>query len=417
MSFFSDIASILRGGWRSYGAGKDQSPPFIATSTDSGVIITPSLALKLPVVWACIGLRSEVLASLPFNLIDDDKAIVKNHPLYSLLHHSPNADMSAYDFWQCMQTAEDLWGNAYAEISRAADGRIVALTPLDSEKITVVRNTNGQIEYRDATRPLQILTQRDIFHLKGVSVDGLVGMSCIQYQAQTMGDLVAANRAASREFLMGLKVGGFLKTGQSTLTDTQRERLREGLANFRKPENSGSWMVLEAGMEPVTSAQMKLSPVDAQLLESRQMGAKEICAAFRIPPQIVGYGDSKASSWASSLETTKLGLLAFTFNPILQRRQQAIAKQLMTPVERLTLSAKFSREGLLQADVKSRAAFYVSMLQNGVFTRNEVRELEDLPAMDGGDELTVQLNMTPLNLLGPLLADDAAATAAAGAEE
>lgn len=212
-----------------------------------------------------------------------------------------------------------------------------------------------------------------------------------------MGAQIDANNAASHTFGNNLKAGGFLQT-DNILNSEQRQKLRGNLEYFSKPENAGKYMVLEAGMS-VSSSGVKMNPSDAQLLETRYFGIEEICRAFGVPPQLIGHTD-KASSWASSLEGMNLGFLTYSLRPTLERIEQAIRKKLLSPSERSQYSPKFSVEGLLRADSQGRANFYTTMLQNGVMTRNEVRALEDLPPMAGGDSLTVQLNLTPLEKLG-----------------
>lgn len=156
-------------------------------------------------------------------------------------------------------------------------------------------------------------------------------------------------------------------------------------------------MVLEAGMDIVSS--LRINPKDAQLLESRYFGIEEICRTFGVPPQLI-YHTDKASSWASSLEGMNSGFLMYSLRSVLVRIEQAIVKKLINVSERDLYKPRFAVEGLLRADSQGRANFYNSALQNGWMTRNEVRALEDLPPLDGGDVLTVQLNLTPLDKLG-----------------
>lgn len=120
---------------------------------------------------------------------------------------------------------------------------------------------------------------------------------------------------------------------------------------------------------------------------------------FRVPPPLIGHTD-KASSWASSLENMNLGFLTYALRPTLVRIEQSISKKLLTPQERQTIRPKFSVEGLLRANYQTRVSGYTSALQNGWMSRNEVRALEDMPPIAGGDEYTVQLNMTPVDKLG-----------------
>lgn len=377
----------------------ERALPFDSHTTPSGSTVGPDSSLRLSAVWACVRLRSQTIASLPLHLRAEDKSLAKQHPLYRLLHSSPNADMTASEFWEAQLASLDLWGNSFVLIEW--DGRrVVSLTPLNPEKVVVVRSNSGELTYEYTKGgKVAVYRENEILHLKGFTLDGIMGLSPIQFAAETMGGLMDANRAASREFQNGLKVGGFLKTGATTLQKDQRDRLRDSLSQFGRPENAGKWMVLEAGMEPASAQGIRMNPADAQLLESRYFGIEEICRAFGVPPQLIGHTD-KASSWASSLEQTNMGFLTYSLRPTLVRIEQAITKKLMLPEERDKYRPKFSVEGLLRADSAARAGFYSQMLQNGVMSRNDVRSLEDLPPVEGGDALTVQLNMTTIDKIG-----------------
>lgn len=397
MNFFGWLGSMFG---RSRLEKGQTSDPFIGTSTASGNAINADTALKLSAVWACVRLRSQVIGSLPLHLYGSDKKTANNHPIYRLLHDSPNADMTACEFWEAMVASLDLWGNAYALIVRHKSTRhVIALDVLNPERMKVDRGKDGLITYiyQENNRYTRY-TADEILHVKGFSLDGLVGLSPISYQSSVMGFQIDANNAANQEFKNSLKAGGFLKAGEKTLTDQQRESLRRNLAEFGKPENAGKYMVLEAGMD-VAGAGVRINPQDAQLLESRYFGIEEICRAFGVPPQLI-YHTDKASSWASSLENMNLGFLMYSLRPVLVKIEQAIVKKLLTTTERQQYKPRWSVEGLLRADSQGRSQFYTSALQNGWMTRNEVRELEDMPPLDGGDTLTVQTNLTHLQDLG-----------------
>lgn len=369
--------------------------PFNSVYMPSGTAVTAETSLKLSAVWACVRLRSQTISSLPLHLRSADNGTANNHPLHRILHDAPNADMTASEFWEAMVVSIDLWGNAYALINRNRTGQVVSLDVLDPSITTVKREKSGEISYLvgDTLYPSD-----DVLHIKGFTLDGLVGLSPIRYQASVMGAQIDANNAANHTFSNNLKAGGFLQTGQQVLTAEQRERLRNNMTFFAKPENAGKYMVLEAGMT-VAANSVKINPADAQLLESRYFGIEEICRAFGVPPQLI-YHTDKSSSWASSLEGMNLGFLMYSLRPTLVRIEQAIVKKLLTPAERAKYKPKFAVEGLLRADSHGRSQFYMSALQNGWMTRNEVRALEDLPPVAGGDSLTVQLNLTPLEQLG-----------------
>lgn len=372
---------------------------FDSYTSQSGAVVNADTALRLSSVWSCVGLRSETIASLPIHIKNRDKTIAIDHPLHDLLRMSPNFDMTASEFFAAMVASLDLWGNAFAKIERQ-NGRVVAITPLNPERVSVTRSNSGALvyEYR-VSGTKQVFDEADILHFKGFTLDGSIGLSPIQYAAETMGGLSAANTAAGREFQNGLKVGGFLETGAATLTPEQRSQLRANLSLFGMPENAGKWMVLEAGMKATPNQHIRINPVDAQLLESRYFGIEEICRAFRVPPPLIGHTD-KASSWASSLSNLNQGFLTYSIRPTLVRMEQAMAKKLLSPSERKEIDIRFNFKGLLRGDFAEQSAGYVHALQNGWMSIDEVRDLEDFPPLpDGkGGEYRAPLNMAPVGM-------------------
>ena len=366
-------------------------------TSSGGAIVNPETALKLSAVWACVKLRAETISTLPLHLYDSDKKIAKDHDLYRILHDSPNADMCASEFWQIQSASLDLWGNAYSYISRRANRSVISLEPLFPSEMVKKRLKDGSFEYHYTENgKVKIYTDDEILHFKGFTLDGYVGLSAIQFFAQTIGMQFDANNQAQDWFKNGLKVGGFLESGETTLTKEQRHSLRESLSMFSRPENAGKYMVLEAGMKVASAANIRINPVDAQLLESRYFGIEEICRAFGVPPQLIGH-TNKASSWASSLEQTNQGFLTYSLNPQLVRYEQTIARKLLLPQDKYKYRPKFSVDGLLRADVAKRSEYYVRMTQNGLMTRNEARDLEDWAPLPGGDKLMVQMQMVPLD--------------------
>ncbi|MEE4211581.1 MAG: phage portal protein, partial [Parvularcula sp.] len=141
-----------------------------------------------------------------------------------------------------------------------------------------------------------------------------------------------------------------------------------------------------------------LSPHDAQLLTSRQFNVEEVCRWFRVPPFMVGHTE-KSTSWGTGIEQQMLGFLQFSLRPYLRRIEQAVVKQLLPAAERANMQPKFIVEGLLSVDSLTRATLISTLTQNGTMTRNEARRIENLPPVEGGDELTVQSNLIPLHLL------------------
>ena len=174
--------------------------------------------------------------------------------------------------------------------------------------------------------------------------------------------------------------------------------------------NAGKPAILEADMEVGT---IGINPKDAQLLESRSFSVEEICRWFGVPPHMVGHSE-KSTSWGTGIEQQVLGFLTFTLMAWMRRIEQAISKDLLSPADRLRFYPKFNVEGLLRADSAGRAAFYGAMVDKGIYTRDEVREKEDLPPMGGNAAvLMTQTAMAPLDTLGQSTVGDQAKNALA----
>lgn len=144
--------------------------------------------------------------------------------------------------------------------------------------------------------------------------------------------------------------------------------------------------------------QVALTPEQSQLLESRRYGVEEICRWFGVPPVLIGA--SGATTWGSGIAEIVAGFHKFTLNPLLKSIEQAIESRVLQPEERGSLTVEFNLDAFFRGDIKSRYSAYATAVQNGFKTRNEVRQLENDPPIDGGDVLTAQTNLAPLDKLG-----------------
>ena len=216
------------------------------------------------------------------------------------------------------------------------------------------------------------------------------------FYVEVFGAAMAADEAAGKVFANGMQASGFLTHEGGVLKENQREQIRESLNKFSGSQNAGKLMVLEAGMK---YQGITMDPEAAQMLETRAFNVEEICRWFRVPPFMVGHMD-KQSSWAASVEAQNLHFLSNSLRPLLVNIEQEISRCLLTPNERDKYFAEFNVEGLLRADSAARANFYNTALQNGWLNRNEVRQKENMPPVDGGETYTAQSNLLPLEKLG-----------------
>ncbi|MDU2190962.1 MAG: phage portal protein, partial [Klebsiella pneumoniae] len=235
----------------------------------------------------------------------------------------------------------------------------------------------------------RIIPVKNMMHIRGFGLDGVCGMMPMRTGRDVFGAAMAVEESAAKIFENGIQTSGFFLS-KNLLTKEQRQKNRENLNRFVGSKNAGKVMVLEGDM---SYQGITLNPEDAQMLESRSFSIEEICRWFRVPPFMVGHVN-KQSSWASSVEGMNLLFLTNTLRPMLVNIEQEISRCLLNSDE--DLFAEFSVEGLLRADSAGRSAYYTTALQNGWMSRNDVRRLENLPPIEGGDIYTVQLNLTPL---------------------
>lgn len=370
--------------------------------TSSGETVNTASVLGLAAAWACVNLLAGTIASLPlmvYRTRGGARMVASDHPLYRILHDSPNADQTALDFWEFVCASLELHGNAYAEVVRARNGRIIALgVPITPELVTVRRLDSGALEYEWVDQGRRIIAGQDrVLHIRGFGGNPLGGLSTLSAGRQSFGLAQAIERASGDTFRNGVRPSGLLKTAD-TLTIDQRKQAEELLQEkFSGAINAGRPMLLDRGMDWV---QLSISPEDAQMLQSRAFSVEEVCRFFGVPPFMVGHTE-KTTSWGTGLEQQTLGFQKFTLRRRLKRIEQALEKQLLSVADRLAgITIEFNLEGLLRADSAARASFYQLMLTNGVMTINEVRSLENLPPVEGGDEPRMQMQNVPITQAG-----------------
>lgn len=365
--------------------------------SETGVAVTPKAAMQVDAVWSCVRLISETIATLPLSMYERTtagKRVASQHPLQFVIHDQPNVDSTASIFWEAMVASMLLRGAGRAE-KLFAGPKVIGLAFLDPEKLVINRDVNGRKRYQ-YPRPngeVREIPAASIWEIPGFTLDGVNGVSVISYGAKVFGSAIAAEKAAALTFRNGLLQTIYYKMAHFLRPD-QRAEFKKNLQNSVE---RGEAPLLEGGTDVGT---VGIKPSDAQLLESRAFSVESICRWFRVPPWMVGHTE-KSTSWGTGIEQQMIGFLTFTLAPWLRRIEQAISKDLLTPAERLRFYPKFAVEGLLRADSAGRAAFYAAMVNNGILTRDEVRELEDREPMGGNAAvLTVQSAMTTLDSLG-----------------
>ena len=338
--------------------------------------VTPHSAEGLSAVTACVSAIAETIASLPLQLYrrtaDDGRDTAKDHPLYKVLHDSPNEIQTALEWREQMTSAMLLRGNAYARIIRGSDGQVRQLLPLSPDRVSVLYLDNGRIGYQVTDRAGQTerLVQDDVFHLRHRTDDGVLGVSPITRCKQVLELAIAERDHGVDTFRNGAKLLGILKT-PAKLNPEQMDKIKKSWGAFK----AGGTPVLEGGMDYQT---VSMTLEDAEWLSARQFSTEEVCRIFRVPPTIAG--DLRHGNYSNIVEMGRQ-FITLTLKRHLVAWEQAISKQLLTETGRRTYFAEHSVEGLLRGDSTARAAFYQSALQNKWMEVDEVRQLENLPRL------------------------------------
>ncbi|AOT73278.1 phage portal protein [Geosporobacter ferrireducens] len=383
-------------------AGSNYS--FLFGGSTSGKPVNEHTAMQMTAVYSCVRILAEAVAGLPLHLYkytdSGGKEKALSHPLYFLLHDEPNPEMSSFVFRETMMTHLLLWGNAYAQIIRNGKGEVIALYPLMPNRMSVDRDSSGNLYYSytrysdDAPTMNGVavtLRPSDVLHIPGLGFDGLVGYSPIAMAKNAIGMAIACEEYGAKFFANGAAPGGVLEH-PGTIKDPQKVR-ESWNAAYQGSSNSHRVAVLEEGMkyQPIG-----ISPEQAQFLETRKFQINEIARIFRVPPHMVG--DLEKSSF-SNIEQQSLEFVKYTLDPWVIRWEQAISRALLRSDEKKQYFSKFNVDGLLRGDYVSRMSGYATARQNGWMSANDIRELENLdriPPELGGDLYLINGNMTKL---------------------
>jgi len=400
---FSWFQGVRFGSLTFWPAGGNAKPPVNAASSAAGQTVSPSSALTLSAVWACVWLNARTMASLPFELkrypaTGKGAGVLEvGDPLYEVLRWRPNSSMAAFNFWCAMWASEQLWGTGYAEIRRNG-GKVVALDFLLPQYMTPYMTEAKELRFRydDPQNPRDFAADQ-IFRVFTRTLDGFTGMSVIEYARNSFGLAQSGELAAAKTFKKGLNASGFIKVDKF-LRPEQREEFRASIEEFSgDSDKAGGTMVLEGGTD---YKQLSMKPQDAELLSSRQFSVEDVCRWFSVPPILIGHAGEGQTMWGTGVEQIFAGWSRLSLRPFTTAGTQAVRTSLIAPADRAQLYAEFDLDDLLAADSLARAQLYSSFAQNGIKTRDELRDLEGLGPMPGGDKLTVQSNLVPLDKLG-----------------
>lgn len=369
-----------------------------AGSTSTGVRVTPESALALPVIQNCVTLLAESLAQLPLELYErqagGQRQVAVDHPLYEVLRYQPNPFQTPYDRVELSQMSAGLRGNSYAYIDRGDDGQVRELWPLDTDKVTVLKGPDLLPYYRVAG-VADPLPMRLVHHVRWHSHNGYVGLSPMQLHAETVGLGLAVRQFTGKSFANGATLSGVIERPKEVAAIKDQNSIDSIVdqwgAKYSGPDNAKKVALLQEGM---TFKPVSMTNVDADLAALLKLSTVEQARIYKIPLPMVNDLD-KANY--NTIEQLLIQFVVFALLPWAKRHEQAMMRDFLLAGDRKRYFIEFNLSGLMRGDQKSRYESYAIGRQWGWLSVNDIRRLENLPPVAGGDTYLQPLNMVAAN--------------------
>lgn len=380
---------------------KNPSPWFMrmfGNMSSSGEQVTVNSALGIPTVYRCVNIKSNAIAMLPFQTFKRTKGgreRERRHVVSKLLEKRPNPYQGPFKFKHLIETHRNTWGNAYVNIDWGIDGRPRALWLLNPSNTEPIVDVKTNMLWYVTTLPNGKQTKipfHDIIHLTSLSTDGIKGKPPIQVAREAIGSSQAAQKFKGNFYRHGASNSGFLKIPgmlNKEAKDVIRDEWEEANTGI---DNAQRVAILDAGLE-FENITMPLK--DAQFIESMRFDKAEIATMFDVPLHMVNELDRATHS---NIEQENLSFIMSTIGPIMSQYEEEFEYRSFTEREQEKYYLKFNLEALLRADKKTQAEFYKIMLSEGVYSINEVRELEEKNGIEGGDTHRVDLNHVSIDI-------------------
>ncbi|RPK29861.1 phage portal protein [Paenibacillus xylanexedens] len=374
---------------------------FGAATTASGERITSDNALLNSNVYTCASILGGDIGKLPIQVFKTKGGDIQrdsSHPVATLLGSRPNPFMSAYIFKELMQVHMTVWGNGYANIeweyTGPNAGKPKGLWPLDPSKTDVHVDINTGEPWYVTQLPsgeVRKIRHYDVLHFRAISKSGLKGMTPIAVVREELGVQQSQRKFLGSFYSNGTATRGILKIPSGTLDKPARDKARDEWQKANSGlTNAHRIAILDAGME-YQNLGMPLN--DAQFIETSKFGIMEVAKIYKVPGYKLGLSDVKFSN----MENQSLEYVKSTLQPIITNWEQEIDFKLFTEQERKRYYTKFNVATELRGDSASRAAYYKNMLDMGVFSINDVLELEERSKIgEMGDRHFISLNYVSL---------------------
>lgn len=374
-------------------------PHLGAVMSAAGVAISQATAMMIPTVYACVDrLASDIARCTPrlyTKNADGSKSYVTDHPVCNLLSR-PNLQQSWFEFSHMLNVGLLLRGNGYAVKRYNARGQVIDLIPVSPDCVTVLEALDGQIWYQVSRQGLwqmamlrdfdTAIVSDDVLHFRGLSFNGLVGVSTIGLAKDTLGLDMGQTQQAARWIGNGARPATWLKSSKPLSTEAAARLKRQFDALHAGVQNTGSTVVLEDGVEPVA---LQLTSTDLQFMDQRKFSVLDICRFFHVPPHKVGVTDAQTSG--SNMAAQDQDYVNTAITPRLTLEEQRL--QMAFGLAREGIFVELDTDDLTRADVMTRANVSRLNILSGKTTQNEERIRDGLAPLEGGDTLLVPSNM------------------------
>lgn len=386
--FFSSL-------WNTNGSADNFSAMSTSRSfaAKSGISVTPETALTQSALYRAVTLLAESVAQLPCEVYrrkGDQREKAFDHPLYNLLHYQPNKKDSSFEYFESAQGWLGLNGNFLALIDRNNKGELTELIPVHRDKVQILKGQDG-LPYYHLIDERKTLPMRLVHHVKAFSMDGFQGLSPLQTSADAIGLAIAVEEHAAKVFANGTTLSGVIERPKDAPPIKTQEGIDKVVDSFVAKKsglrNAFSVAMLQEGM---TYKQQAMNNEQAQLLESRKMSVADISRLYGIPLAML---NETAGESYKSIEQQSLNYLIFGLMPWLKRWESAMRRDLLLPSEQGEYFIEFNVSGLVRGDLKSRYDSYAVARQWGWLSVNDIRRLENLPPVEGGETYLTPLNM------------------------
>lgn len=372
---------------------------FSGTRTLSGVNTSHPRAMELDSYFAAIRNIAEDIAKLPFNIfeiVENGKKLTTSHPAQSLIHNYANDDMSTMDLMETLIHWAISYGNGYAEIVRNGKGEAVQMFPINpsrvkpifiNDKLFYEVHSQNTIEGQELSR-FDLLSAEDVFNLRGLGADGIVGYSLFALCSESVGMGLAIQDFASVYFRNGTALSGVLST-EGSLDKKAYENMRESWAKVHEgsSKNKHRIAILEGGtkFEPTSS-----TAAEAQLLESQKFTVERMARLLRIPPHKIGHAGGLVKA---NLEAESISYFRDTLMPWIKRISLETDRKI---IRSQSFTATYQVDALTLGDSKTRAGVFKTHRNMGTMSINDVRRLEDQNVIEEtwADEYHMQSNIT-----------------------